>query len=92
LHPGLDRNTRVIVFVTNLQLALGDVASTVRVTLVDGSGLSHEVGAEDLRVAPFSNFMQITFRLPDTLAPGYCIVKLSAHDQESNLGTIRITN
>lgn len=92
LNPGPDRNTRVIVFVTNLQLAPGDVASSVRVNLVDSNGQSYDVGAEDLRAVPLFNFMQLRFRLPENLAPGACNIKIRAHDQESNPGTIRIRN
>ena len=93
LHPGTDRNTRVTVFVTNLQLAPGDVASSVIVNLFDTNGQSHDVPAEDMRAVPFSNFMQISFRLPDNLRPGVCVVKLKGpHNQESNSGTIRIAN
>jgi hypothetical protein len=92
LGQGADRNTRVLVFVTNLQLALIDVASTVRVNLVDSGGQTHDIGAEDVRVVPSFNFMQIKFRLPDNLPPGACTIKISAHDQESNTGIFRIGN
>jgi hypothetical protein len=92
LNQGTDRNTRVIVFVTNLQLAPSDFASVVRVNLVDNLGQSFDVGAEDVRLLSVSNLMQVTFRLPDNLAPGVCNVKIKAHDQESNNGTIRIRN
>jgi ribosomal protein L35AE/L33A len=90
LGQGADRNTRVLVFVTNLQLAPNDVASTVRVNLVDSGGQTHDIGAEVIRVVPGFNFTQIKFRLPDNLPPGACTIKISAHDQESNTGTIRI--
>jgi len=89
---GLDRNTRVIVFVMNLQSAPGDLASSVRVNLVDVNGQSYDVGAEDVRVVPLFNFTQVTFRLPDNLAPGVCNIKIKAHDQESNAGILRIKN
>lgn len=92
LGQGADKNTRVLVFVTNLQLAPNDVASTVRVNLVDSGGQTHDIGAEDISVVPGFNFMQIRFRLPDNLLPGACTIKISAHDQESNTGTIRIRN
>ena len=92
-NSGLDRNTRVIVFLANLQLAPGDVASSVTVNLFDTSGQSHDVAAEDLRAVPFTNFMQISFRLPDNLRGGVCVVKVKGpHNQESNPGTIRIGN
>ena len=88
---GSDRNTRVTVFVANLQLAPGDVASSIKVNLFDSNGQSHDVDAEDMRVLPVANFMQVTFRLPDNLRPGVCVVKIRGpHDQESNAATIRI--
>jgi hypothetical protein len=92
LAQSADKNTRVLVFVTNLQLAPNDVASTVRVNLVDGGGQTHDIGAEDISVVPGFNFTQIRFRLPDNLLPGACTIKISAHDQESNTGSIRIRN
>lgn len=92
LGQGADKNTRVLVFVANLQLAPNDVASTVRVNLVDSGGQTHDIGAEDISVVPGFNFRQIRFRLPDNLLPGACTIKISAHDQESNTGTIRIRN
>ncbi len=91
LHPGPDKNTRVTVFVANLQLAPGDVASSVKVNLFDSNGQSHDVDAEDMRMVPFGNFTQVTFRLPDNLRTGVCVVKvIGPHNQESNAGTIRI--
>lgn len=92
LGQGADKNTRVLVFVANLQLAPNDLASTVRVNLVDSGGQTHDIGAEDISVVPGFNFRQIRFRLPDNLLPGACTIKISAHDQESNTGTIRIRN
>ena len=89
-NSGPDKNTRVIVFVTNLQLAQGETASFVRVLLIDSSGQTHDVGAEDVRVVPGFNFTQVKFRLPDNLSPGVCNIKIRAHDQETNSGTIRI--
>lgn len=89
---GSDKNTRVVVFVMNLQLAQGDTASTVRVNLVDSNGQTYDVGAEDVRPAPIAGFSQVTFRLPDNLAPGTCNIKIKVHDQESNQGNIRIQN
>jgi hypothetical protein len=90
LYPAADRNTRVTVFVTNLQLAPTDVASSVKVHLIDGNNQDYEFGAEDVRIVPVLNFMQITFRLPDNLHGGTVNIKIAAHDQESNQGTFRI--
>ena len=90
LNPGPDRNTRVILFVANLQLAPGDVASIVKVTLFDSIGQGHEVNAEDVRLASVPDFMQLTFRLPDNLRSGVVVIRVKSRDQESNIGTIRI--
>ncbi len=90
LDPGLDRNTRVIVFVTNLQLAQDKDASSIVVNLVDSNGQSYDVAAEDVRVISGFNFTQVKFRLPDNLPPGVCNIKIRAHNQETNSGTIRI--
>jgi len=89
INPGLDRNTRVMVFVTNLEAAQGEAASSVVVNLVDSNGQSHDVAAEDVRVVPGFNFAQVKFRLPDNLAPGVCNIKIRARDLEINSGTIR---
>jgi hypothetical protein len=89
-NQGADRNTRVVVFVANLRLSEITSAASVKVNLVDANGQSFEVGAEDAQALPFSNLIQVTFRLPDTLAAGVCSLKIKAHDQESNPGNIRI--
>ncbi len=90
LIPLPDRNTRVIIFVSNLQLAPGDLPSTVKVNLFDSTGQSVDVDAEDMRALPFGNFMQVRFRLPDNLHAGDCLVKVKAHNQESNSAIIKI--
>lgn len=90
LNQGTDKNTRVIVFVTNLQLAQGETASSVIVNLVGINNESYNLPAEDVRPVPGFNFTQVIFRLPDNLAPGTCTIKVKAHSQESNAGTIRI--
>jgi Calx-beta domain-containing protein/VCBS repeat protein len=92
LYPAADRNSRVTLFVTNLQLAPTDVASSVKVRLTDSNNQNYEVGAEDVRVVPGTGFTQITFRLPDNLSVGTVNIKIVAHDQESNQGTFRISN
>ena len=92
LNPGTDRNTRVILFVANLQLAPGDAASIVKVNLFDSIGQSHDVNAEDVRLASVPDFMQVTFRLPNNLRAGVVVIKVKSRDLESNVGTIRIRN
>jgi len=90
LNLGPDRNTRVIVFASNLKLNQGETASAVVVHLVDSSNQSYDVIAEDVRLVPNFDFTQVTFRLPDNLATGTCAVTLKAHGQVTNIGTIRI--
>ena len=85
-----DRNTRVIVFVRNLQLAQGETASSVLVNLVDANNQSFDVAAEIVRSVPNTDFVQVIFRLPTILAAGKCVVTVKAHGQLSNAGSIRI--
>jgi hypothetical protein len=90
LNFGSDQNTRVIVFVRNLQLAQGELPSAVIVNLVDANNHIYDVPAESVRLVPDTDFVQVVFRLPDTLATGTCTVRIKAHGQTSNAGTLRI--
>jgi len=87
LNKGFDPNTRVVVFVTNL--FPNESASNVVIQLSDGQGNSHNLAAEDVR-AMSVGFHQVIFRLPNDLAPGTWTIKVVAHSQLSNPGTIRI--
>lgn len=89
---GSDRNTRVIVFVRNLQLAQGESASSVAVNLVDVNNQSFDVAAEVVRSVPNTDFVQVIFRVPTSIAAGRCAVTIKAHSQTSNTGSIRIRN
>jgi len=90
LDLGPDRNTRVLVFVANLKLNLGETAAAVVVRLIDSNSQSYDVVAEDVRLVPNFDLAQITFRLPDNLSAGACMMTVKAHGQISNTGTIRI--
>ena len=91
LNPGLDRNTRVLVFAMNLQLEANEAASAVTVNLVDGGNQSYDIAAENVSsLGPNGDFSQIRFRLPNTLAPGACTIQVRAHGKVSNSGFIRI--
>ena len=89
-HLGVDRNTRLIVFATNLQLLQGESSSDVKITLVDSNNQSYEISAEDVRPVPNSPFTQVVFRLPNDTSLGVCIITLKAHGETSNSGSIRI--
>ena len=90
LNQGPDKNTRVVLLVTNLQLVQGETASSVIVNLTGSNNEAYNLPAEDVRPVISSNFAQVVFRLPDALAPGTCTIKVKARGQESNPGTIRI--
>jgi hypothetical protein len=90
LNAGADRNTRVILFAGNLQLAQNETASSVVVRLIDNTNTVVEIPAEDVRAVPNHTFTQVTFRLPDNIASGSCLVTLKAHGQTSNSGAIKI--
>jgi hypothetical protein len=87
---GADRNTRVIVFASNLSLNVGDPASVVTVHLTDSNGQPHDIAAEDVRSVPNSSFTQVRFRVPDNLPNGTCLITLKVQGQTSNEGAIRI--
>jgi uncharacterized repeat protein (TIGR01451 family) len=90
VNPPVDRNTRVAVFVTNLQFAQGEPASAVVVNIIGSNGVNYDLPAEVVGSVPNTDFTQITFRLPDTLAPGTCTIRVKFHAQTSNAGTVRI--
>ena len=90
LIPGSDPNTRVMIFVQNLQLSAGEQSSAVVVNLIDSNNVTFNIPAEDVRIVPGLGFAQVTFRLPNTLAVGSCAVSVSYHGQQINGGTIRI--
>jgi hypothetical protein len=87
---GFDQNTRLIIFVANLQLAQGETSSSVLVNLVDSNNQSYDIPAEDVRATPNFNFTQVIFRLPDSLSLGTCTISVKAHGQVSNSGTVQI--
>jgi hypothetical protein len=90
LNGGTDRNTRVVIYVANLQLAAGAPASALTINLVDGNNQTHNVSAQDYRVVINQPLIQITFRLPDNLAAGTCKIKVMTQNQVSNTATFRI--
>lgn len=92
LNLGVDGNTRVIVFVMNLQLMQGETSSSVVVNLLDSNNQSYDVAAEDVRSLSNLGFTQVIFRLPNNIPAGTCTIKINAHGQVSNAGTIRIGN
>ena len=87
---GTDRNTRVAVFVRNLQLNPGETTGAVVVRLIGSNNQIFDVPAEDFRAVPGTDFMQVTFRLPNTIAAGTAVVTIRSHLRVSNLGTMRI--
>lgn len=87
---GFDRNTRVMVFVRNVELDPGENSSAVVVRLIGSNGLLVEMFAEDFRAVPNTDFSQVTFRLPNNLPAGTCTILVRSHGRLSNIGTIRI--
>ena len=90
LNVGMDRNTRLMLFATNLQLAQGESATAVTVSLTDSASHNFDVAAEDVRTVPNVNLVQVTFRIPDGIASGAATIKITIHNQTSNSGIIRI--
>lgn len=92
LNPTSDKNTRVLIFLSNFQLEPGETASSVVVNLVGSNNQSFDVPAEDVRFLASSSITQVMFRLPDGLAIGESTVTVKARGQTSNAGIIRIRN
>ena len=72
LIQGSDPNTRVTLFVTSFNLSPNVPASSVVINLTDANNQTYDVGAEDVRTVPDLVFTQVSFRLPNNLAPGTC--------------------
>ena len=89
-NPPSDRNTRVLVFVSNLQLAPNETAATIKVDLVGSNNQVVTIDADDFRATQNPNFSQVRFRLPDNLAPGVYTIQIKAHEQVSNSGFLQI--
>jgi hypothetical protein len=85
-----DPNTRVLIFVTNLQLAQGETAAAVTVNLIDSLNQTYNIAAQDVRSVPNQAFTQVTFHLPSNLPVGTCQIKVIAHAGASNTATLRI--
>ena len=87
-----DPNTRITLFVLNLQLSPGQPPSVVQIGLTGPApgGASQFLFAEDVRSIPGVDLTQVIFRLPNNLPPGTYQVQLFALGQVSNVGTIRI--
>lgn len=85
-----DRNTRVTLFVANLQLLPNETSASVVVNLIDSNNQSYDIAAEDVRPVPNAAVTQVIFRLPDNLATGLCTVTVKAHSQTSNPGKMTI--
>jgi len=86
-----DANSRITIMATNLRLGQGEPSSAVIVNLANGNILA-DVFAEDVRAVPGADLTQITFSLPNQTPAGTFTVRIKAHGQTSNAGTIRITN
>ncbi|HET8671104.1 MAG TPA: Calx-beta domain-containing protein [Candidatus Saccharimonadales bacterium] len=87
---GLDRNTRLTLFVRNLQLNPGEQSSAVVARLVGSNNQVLDSPAEDVRAVPNTDLTQVVIRLPDNLSAGTCRVTIRAHGHSSNTGTIRV--
>ena len=85
-----DRNTRLLIFVGNLQLTPGESPGSVVVNLVASDSQTYDIAAENVWTGTNSDFSQVTFRLPDGIVPGTCTITVKLHGLSSNTGTIRI--
>jgi hypothetical protein len=92
LNRGVDRNTRVVIFVTNFVLAPNEPVSSVVINLVGSNNQSYDIPAEDVRPLADSPYTQIIFRLPDSLTTGTSTLVVKGHGLTSNVGSMKINN
>lgn len=92
LNPGPDLNTRIHLFVRNLQLGPGETAASVVVRLVDSNNQSYDISAEAVIPLQGTDVTQVSFRLPNELPEGKCIVEVRAQNRSSNSAAFRIDN
>ena len=85
-----DHNTRVALFVRNLELNPGESPAFVTVRIFGIGSQFFDVPAEDVRSIHDFEFTQVVFRLPNNLPVGTRTVTIRAHGRVSNGGTIRI--
>jgi hypothetical protein len=90
LNRGVDRNTRVVIFVTNFLLGPGEPPSAAVINLIGSNNQSYDIPAEDVRPVAVAPYTQIIFRLPDTLTAGTSTLVVKGHGLTSNLGSIKI--
>jgi hypothetical protein len=62
----------------------------VVVRLIGSNNQIFDVPAEDFRAVSGFDFMQVVFRLPNTIPAGTAVVTVRSHGRVSNIGTIRI--
>ena len=87
---GSDRNTRLIVFVKNLELNPGELPAAVIVRVVGSNNQIFNIQAQDVRSVPNFDFTQVVFRLPDNLSAGTATLVVAAHGRLSNTGTFQV--
>jgi hypothetical protein len=83
--PANDQNTRVTIFVSNVA-----AATPVTINLLDARGQTFSLAAEYVLEVPGNGFSQVTFRLPDSLAPGPCNITVSTSGGLSNSASFRV--
>ena len=88
LLAGPDKNTRVLLFAKDLQFAAGQPPSSVVIRFTNSLNAHIDVPAEDVRA--LLDLMQVSFRLPDGLAPGRYLIEIRTNGQSSNSGSLRI--
>lgn len=84
-----DRNTRVILF-ANLELRSDELPSAIVIRIFVDDTSPFDVQAEAVRPIPNTDLTEVVFRLPNHLPLGTHTVRILAHTQISNAGTIRI--
>ena len=88
----LDHRTRLMLFVTDLELSAGESISAITAQAEDALQVAHPVTVEFVgRVPGFPTLMQLIIKLPDGLSANTdVLLSIKFHDQTSNRVRLRI--
>lgn len=84
------RNPLSVLNGTNLLNPATERNTRILVNLSDSNNQRYDVVPEDVRPVPRFQFTKMSFRLPNILPPGTCVIRVKARRQIHNARNIRI--
>ena len=88
---GVDKRTRLTLFLVDLDLFSGETISTISVAAIDAQQVSHNLPVEDLRKVPGTPWLsQLTVRASDLTGPAELSVTVTARGLTSNAAKVHL--